>query len=169
MNNLDRMPSEKFEDIITIVPKPRFARLLLAICLLVFKLVPFFSHAQTDDLGSWNIVNVKYNFDEKWSVFTEAQVRSLSFYNNFHYHEFKGGINYRPYKNFQITLAAGDYDTYQEGGNFVTPKNNDEFRIWPQVLFAETVGRFKVEHRYRTELRFTSRGYRNRFRYRIGI
>ncbi|MDZ7897089.1 MAG: DUF2490 domain-containing protein [Arcicella sp.] len=142
-------------------------------------------------MGSWNILNVKYNFNEKWSGFVEGQVRkyfniisflrlyimlspsplllSLLFYDNFHYHEVKGGINFRPYKNFQITLAAGDYDTYREGGNFVTPKNNDEFRIWPQVLFTENVGRFKVEHRYRAELRFTSIGYRSRFRYRIGL
>jgi hypothetical protein len=48
--------------------------------------------AQVFELGSWNILNFKYNNNEKWSVFGEAQLRSLNFYNNFHYYEYKGGI-----------------------------------------------------------------------------
>jgi hypothetical protein len=91
-----------------------------------------FTHAQTDKLGSWNIINFKYNIDKKWSIFVEGQVRSLKFYDNFHYHELKAGINFKPLSNFQLTLAAGDYDTYREGGDFVKPKNNDEFRLWSQ-------------------------------------
>ena len=69
----------------------------------------------------------------------------------------------------KLTLGGGSYQTYKEGGNFVTPKNNDEFRIWPQIIFTQSIGKFKIEQRYRTELRFTSDGYRNRFRYRLGV
>lgn len=125
--------------------------------------------AQTNDIGSWNILNVKYTTNEKWSAFGEAQLRSLKFYNNFHYYEYKGGINYKPEKNVALTLGAGSYQTYKEGGDFVLPKNNDEFRIWPQVVLFQTVGKLKIEQRYRAELRFTSNGYRNRFRYRLGL
>jgi hypothetical protein len=32
--------------------------------------------AQNFDLGSWNILNIKYNQNEKWSFFGEAQLRS---------------------------------------------------------------------------------------------
>lgn len=32
--------------------------------------------AQAFDLGSWNILNVKYNFDDKLSFFGEGQLRS---------------------------------------------------------------------------------------------
>jgi len=125
--------------------------------------------AQTNTLGSWNIVNLKYNIDKKWSVFGEAQLRSLKFYDNFHYYEYKGGIGYNVFQNVNITLAAGDYDTYGEGGNFVTPKNNDEFRLWPQLSISQSVWKLKIEQRYRNEFRFTSDGYRDRFRYRLGI
>ena len=124
--------------------------------------------AQAVELGSWNIVNLKYNYDEKWSVFGEAQLRSLQFYNDFHYYEYKVGINYKFHKNVTFTAGAGSYQTYKEGGNFVLPKNNDEFRIWPQIIFFQSIGKFKIEQRYRTELRFTNGGYRNRFRYRLG-
>ena len=124
--------------------------------------------SQTIDLGSWNIVNLKYNIDDKWSAFGEAQLRSLKFYHNFHYYEYKGGFNYKFHKNATLTLGAGSYQTYKEGGNFVLPKNNAEFRLWPQLILFQSIGKLKIEQRYRSELRFTSNGYRNRFRYRLG-
>lgn len=125
--------------------------------------------AQTFDLGSWNIFNLKYNLVEKLSVFGETQLRSLKFYNNFHYYEYKGGINYKANKSLMLTLGAGSYQTYKEGGDFVLPKNNNEFRLWPQVTLFQSIGKLKIEQRYRVELRFTSNGYRNRFRYRLGV
>ena len=125
--------------------------------------------AQNLDLGSWNILNLKYSHNEKWSVFGETQLRSLKFYSNFHYYEYKGGINYKVQKNVMLTLGAGSYQTYKEGGDFVLPKNNDEFRIWPQVILFQSIGSLKIEQRYRAELRWTSNGYHNRFRYRLGV
>ena len=125
--------------------------------------------SQAFDSGSWNILNLKYNYSNKWSVFGEAQLRSLKFYSNFHYYEYKGGINYKVHKNAQLTLGAGSYQTYKEGGNFVLPKNNNEFRLWPQVVIFQSIGKIKIEQRYRAELRWTSNGYRDRFRYRLGV
>jgi hypothetical protein len=119
-------------------------------------------------LGSWNIVNLKYSIDKKWSVFGEAQLRSLKFYNTFHYYEYKAGVNYKIYPNVKLSLGMGNYITYNEGGNFKLPKNNDEFRIWPQLVLSQSVGNFMIEQRYRAEFRFTSNGYRNRYRYRLG-
>jgi Protein of unknown function (DUF2490) len=127
------------------------------------------SFSQFSDLGSWNILNLKYNLDEKWSVFGEAQLRSLKFYNNFHYYEYKGGFDYKIHKNVRLALGAGSYQTYKDGGDFVLPKNNNEFRVWPQIILSQSINKLKLEQRYRAEFRFTSNGYRNRFRYRIGL
>lgn len=135
--------------------------------LVLFLVNPLFS--QSFDLGSWSIINLKHNIGEKWSIFGEAQLRSLKFYTNFHYYEYKGGVNFKAHKNVTLTLGAGSYQTYKEGGNFILPKNNDEFRIWPQVILLQSVGKIKIEQRYRAEFRFTSNGYRNRFRYRLGL
>ncbi|MFN6259897.1 MAG: DUF2490 domain-containing protein, partial [Bacteroidota bacterium] len=57
---------------------------------------------------------------------------------------------------------------YREGGNFVKPKNNDEIRLWPQLVLFQSLFGLKIEQRYRMEMRWTSTGYRNRFRYRVG-
>ncbi len=115
------------------------------------------------------MVNLKYNLSENWSVFGEAQLRSLMFYDDFHYYEYKGGFNYKLHREVFLSLGAGSYQTFKEGGNFVLPKNNDEIRLWPQIVLLQSINQFKIEQRYRAELRFTSNGYRNRFRYRIGI
>lgn len=124
---------------------------------------------QNSGLGSWNILNAKFNLNEKWSVFGEAQLRSLEFYDRFHYYEYKGGVNYKVLSNVVLTIGAGDYNTYKEGGNFFLPMNNDEFRLWPQIALIQSIGKLKIEQRYRVELRFTSIGYRSRYRYRLGI
>ncbi len=125
--------------------------------------------AQTHGLGTWNIFNLKYTVNQKWSLFSEAQLRSLKFYQNFHYYEYKAAVNYKIQNNLLFTLGAGKYQTYKEGGNFILPKNNDEFRIWPQLTISQSIGKFNIEQRYRTELRYTSNGFRNRYRYRLGI
>ena len=141
--------------------------LYLPIFLLLFSITNV--AGQSTDLGSWNILNIKYNVNEKVSVFGEGQLRSLKFYDDFHYYEYKGGFNYKALKNLKLTLGAGSYQTYKEGGNFVVPKNNNEFRIWPQIILSQKMGAFSVEQRYRAELRYTSNGYRNRYRYRLGL
>ncbi len=141
----------------------------LYLVLLIHSLLINNSLAQAFDLGTWSILNVKYNLSEKWSAWGEGQIRSLKFFTNFHYYEYKGGINYKATKNLALTIGTGSYQTYREGGDFVLPKNNDEFRIWPQVILNQSINKLKIEQRYRAELRFTNNGYRNRFRYRLGL
>ncbi len=140
-------------------------------CLMILVIILSMNNlsAQSVELGSWNILNIKYNHTDNLSLFGEGQLRSLKFYNYFHYYELKGGINYKIHKSAQLTLGAGSYQTYNEGGNFVLPKNNDEFRLWPQIILFQEINKLKIEQRYRVEMRWTSNGYRNRFRYRIGI
>lgn len=123
---------------------------------------------QNSDLGSWNILNVKYKLSDL-SYFFETQLRSLRFYDHYHYYEFKGGVEYRAYENVKLALATGNYQTYREGGNFIVPRNNNELRVWPQIILLQPINKIKIEQRYRVEFRFTSDGFRNRFRYRLGL
>ncbi|MFN3315824.1 MAG: DUF2490 domain-containing protein [Raineya sp.] len=123
-----------------------------------------------DELGTWNILNGRYILSENWSVVGEAQLRSLGFYGRYHYYEIKGGAVYRV--SPQLTLAGfvGTYQTYADkGGNFDTPKINDEERLWLQATLHNNWKRLQIEHRYRWENRWTLRGYRLRFRYRLQL
>ncbi|MFM7486298.1 MAG: DUF2490 domain-containing protein [Cytophagales bacterium] len=130
-------------------------------------LLPPASAVAQADLGSWSIFSVKASVGEKWGVFAEGQIRSLKLYSNFHYHEIKGGISYALDKNFSVAIAGGKYDTYRAGGDFITPKASDEFRLFQQLTMSQYLKHIKFEHRYRAEQRFTQNGYRNRLRYRL--
>lgn len=123
---------------------------------------------QDGTLGSWNTLNIRYSYTPRLSFFAEAQLRSLRFYDHFHYHEYKGGFTYKAYPNVYMGIGVGQYDTYREGGNFVHPKNNSEVRLWPHLSLTQYIGKLKIEQRYRMEMRFSADGYRNRFRYRLG-
>ena len=137
--------------------------------IILFFCATYTVRAQSFELGTWNILHLKYKYNDRWSFFAEGQLRSLKFYNDFHYYEYKGGADFKLKPNLKFTLGAGSYQTYKEGGDFVLPKNNNEFRLWPQVVLSQSIGRIKIEQRYRAESRFTSNGYRNRFRYRLGL
>jgi hypothetical protein len=139
----------------------RFTQLIVWITVLGYS---FPAQAQ---LGTWNVLSFKTSFNEKWGAFAEGQVRSLKFYDDFHYHELKGGVTYSFDKNFSFAVATGNYDTYQSGGDFVTPRASDEIRLFEQLTMSQVLTRVKFEHRYRAEQRFTKDGYRNRFRYRF--
>ncbi|MEJ7682219.1 MAG: DUF2490 domain-containing protein [Segetibacter sp.] len=94
-------------------------------------------------------------------------MRSQKLADQFYYHDWKGGVNFRPNKNFGIVLGAGQNATYSNGGNFKSPVLNHEFRLWEQFTLINNIDRLKIEHRYRIEQRWRTDGYRNRFRYRL--
>ncbi len=123
--------------------------------------------AQTKGLGTWNVLSGKYIFNEKWSVFAEAQVRSQQTAYDFSYYEYKGGVAYNFPKNFSVLLGMGHYRTFQPVGNFNGPVVGNEFRIWQQFGLINNIDKLKLEHRYRIEQRFTIDGFHSRFRYRL--
>jgi len=122
-----------------------------------------------ESLGSWNILNISALVTDRVGVFGEAQIRSLRFYDHFHYYEYKGGISWKVNSQLSLLGGAGRYDTYSAGGDFRSPRLTKEYRTWLQAGLRNGMGRWKVDHRYRAEQRFTNNGYRNRFRYRIGV
>ena len=123
-----------------------------------------------EELGTWNILNGRYILNEKWSINGEAQLRSLGFYGRYHYYEAKGGAVYRISPQLSLAVFGGTYQTYADGGgSFDTPKVNDEERLWFQATLHNNSKRLQIEHRYRCENRWTLRGFRLRFRYRLQL
>lgn len=120
-------------------------------------------------LGSWNLVSVGYRPSARWTLLAEGCLRSLRFYDWFHYYEGKGAVFLRVTETFTTGLGAGLYHTYREGGNFRRPMRTAEVRLWPQAAFNQPLGPLSVDHRYRVEVRFTTQGVRERFRQRFGV
>ncbi len=86
--------------------------------------------SQSNSLYSWYNANAEYYFNKKWTLSGEALVRSKKLADQFYYHDWKGGVNFRPNKNFGILLGAGQNATYSNGGNFKSPVLNHEFRLY---------------------------------------
>jgi len=128
---------------------------------------PVHSHAQTEGLGTWNIVNARLNFNPKWAAWTELQTRSYKIYDHFFYHELKGGFQYNINNTATALMGIGQYATYSPGGNFKPPVSFHEFRMWEQLSLTNNIERLKLEHRFRMEQRWLTSGYRNRYRYRL--
>lgn len=134
--------------------------------LLLFILFSTLCYSQ-NELGTWSTTNINLKINDKWQVFAESQLRSLKFYDNFHYYEVKTGITYKIKPNFYVNSGFGNYNTYSENGNFAAPIKQKEIRTWIQLVFKNPFNFMSVEHRYRAEQRYTNLGYRNRFRYRL--
>ena len=132
-------------------------------CILVTTIV----FAQDNRVGTWNLINAQYNIKNKYFVWGEVQTRAQKIYQDFFYHELKGGVGFKPNPNITLLVGVGQYGTYSNGGNFKTPMTNHEFRLWEQLVLNNSVGRAKIEHRYRIEQRWRAGEYRNRFRYRF--
>lgn len=123
--------------------------------------------SQTEGLGSWSVANIRHSFTRRWLIWTELQLRSYRFYNDFFYHEVKGGFQYNLSDDVNFLIGTGQYTTYSTQGNFKSPVVANETRFWEQLGLNNNLGPIKIEHRYRVEQRWLNSGYRNRFRYRI--
>lgn len=138
------------------------------VVLLLFTVIGSKSFSQ--ELGCWNSLNVNFHNGNKWNLSSEAQLRSLSFYKNYNYYEFKGIIGYKIISNLQTALVLGQYNTYSTGKTFQQPILAKEFRIALQLGLKNSLGKFDIDHRYRIEKRFYSTGAQGiRIRYRAGL
>jgi hypothetical protein len=141
---------------------------LSTICIVLFFLIPIKNYSQ--NLGCWNSLNISYDKGKKWSFSSELQLRSLQFYKNYNYHEYKGIIGYKLIPNLQSSLVIGRYTTFSTGKTFQSPKLAEEFRVAVQLGLKNSIGKVQVDHRYRFEKRFYTNGNRGiRVRYRVGL
>ena len=124
----------------------------------------------SQSLGCWNTLNLNFDNGKKWSFSTEFQLRSLQFYKNYNYNEYKGFVTYKIMPNLHASIVLGRYTTYGNGKTFQNPKLAEEFRAALQIGLRNTLGKVQVDHRYRFEKRFYTSGIRaSRIRYRVGL
>ena len=145
---------------------PSRLRIIVCVILLAGLLPGAIVNAQTNKLGSWEMVNMNYQLTKHVSLFGELQARSQRVTTDFFYHEAKGGVGYSIGKKISFLVAAGDYRTYTFPGNFKSLQTK-EFRLWQQFSFKSSLEPVRVDHRFRIEQRWLNGNYRSRFRYRI--
>jgi len=123
------------------------------------------------NLGTWSVFDVKKNVKKGISYQLEGQVRSLKFYNNFHYNELNFTTNFKYNDNLTLSILLGKHNTYSEGGSFISPVVTDEYRFSLQAATTQKFGRFFLDNRYRIEQRYfvNNSSINYRMRYRFGL
>lgn len=122
-------------------------------------------------LGTWNVLQLRHKFQKDWIINGETQLRSLSFYNQFHYYEYKASIQKQITKDCGVSLGVGKYNTFSPGGNFNSPQVANELRTSVQVFLSQRIMKLEIENRYRLEIRKfpSSPEFKFRVRYRLGL
>jgi hypothetical protein len=138
--------------------------------LLVLSILLCFSvNGQNDkELGSWNGLGLKWEVNDKFSLFAESRLRAYAFYDNFYYYEITLRSNYILSNMFSVSVGTGKHITFPKEGNFIGPVELSEIRVYEEIIEKNSFSRFFIDNRIRVEQRFTSDGYKNRLRYRFG-
>jgi len=123
------------------------------------------------NLGTWSVLDVKKNGSKGTSYQLEGQVRSLKFYDNFHYNELNFTANFKYNDNLTMSVLLGKHNTYSEGGSFKSPVVTDEYRLSLQAATTQKFGWFFLDNRYRIEQRYfvNNSSINYRMRYRFGL
>ena len=121
------------------------------------------------ELGNWLIYNGTIQFSERWSLFTEAQLRLWEIGSNVNDVLLRAGGQYHTSPN---TLVALGY-LHSKVRVFEDGPDTTENRIYEQFTGKHRWGRPLLEHRFRLEQRWLETSgdtiYRNRARYRLQI
>ena len=122
-----------------------------------------------EELGNWLIYNGTLRFTDRWSLFTETQLRLWEPASNFQ-EFFVRGI---AYYHLSSTATLGLGYTWIKAEPFADEApESEENRLTQQLSLKHRARTSAVEHRFRTEQRWIDKdgqgsSFRNRFRYRL--
>ena len=122
-----------------------------------------------DELGNWLIYNGTIRFSDRWSVFTEGQVRLWEVASNLNEWLVRAAAHYDLSPQTMVGLGS----MWDETRPFDDGPVRTENRIYQQFALRHDWARSVFEHRYRLEQRWLEQAdktsYSNRFRYRLQI
>ena len=122
-----------------------------------------------DDLGNWLIYNGTIRFSDRWSMFTEAQVRLWEVASNLNEWIVRASMHY----DLSTQAMVGLGYAHAETSPFENGPLRTENRLYQQFAVRHDWVRSLFEHRYRLEQRWLeeagNRSYSNRFRYRLQV
>lgn len=141
---------------------------ILALLIMLF---PLCLSAQDSKLGDWLIYIGSMKLDSKWNIHHEVQYRNYDMIGDLEQLLLRTGIGYNfSEKNNNLLLGYG----YIHSQNYVNMLDDkvkvNEHRIFQQFVTKQSIGRLKVQHRYRFEQRFVEdQDLKLRFRYFLAL
>jgi hypothetical protein len=148
-------------------------RIIFSIILLSLFHCQLFSQQPAENyLGSWYNFSLNHKLSERFSISPYAELRLYEPVTNFNlvFLSIHGNYHLNSKSILSVGYAFLDIDTVFEFDNLPDVK---EHRINEQYLYKNTLGKFKIQHRFRLEQRFLELSNRNeiqnRFRYRLRL
>ena len=123
------------------------------------------SYSQESDLGNWLIYIGSKKIDSKWNIHNEVQYRNYNAVGDLEQLLLRTGIGYNLSPNNNNLLIGYGFIRSENYNDLGEKSDNNEHRIFQQFVTKQSFGRISWQHRYRLEERFTSNGFKVRFRY----
>ena len=135
------------------------------------------SRVQTDNTNGWLMYFGNHKVSGKWGIHAEVQLRRHNSFADPQQLLLRTGLEYYTPNGNRFTVGYGFIETHPYG-EFAVADKFPEHRIWQQFLTGQTLGKFRLTHRYRLEQRFIGSPatssmkdgrYENRFRYMFKV
>ncbi len=138
---------------------------------LIFGLMlPSFVQSQDSNFGNWLIYIGNKKLNQKWNILNEIQYRNYNAIGDLEQLLLRTGLGYTFNNNKSNVLLGYGYILSENYVGDTNEKINvNEHRIFQQFILKQSIGRTKLNHRYRFEQRFVESDFKMRFRYFLGI
>ena len=145
----------------------------LSLLLICFNMQAQETRTNASHTNAWLMYFGNHKFSSRVGLHAEVQWRRHDVFAEAQQLLLRTGIDYYLKDNSRITLGYAFVQTHPYG-EFPVAEAFPEHRIWQQFLTTQTLGKFKLSHRYRLEQRFIGNSttgtmengrYENRVRY----
>jgi hypothetical protein len=140
------------------------------VALIIALMLPNIAQSQDSDFGNWMIYIGNKKLNDKWNLHNEVQYRNYNAISDLEQLLLRTGLGYtfNEAKN-NILLGYGYILSENYAGDTDEKISVNEHRIYQQFTSKQSVGKVKLNHRYRFEQRFVESDFKMRFRYFLGL
>ncbi len=140
------------------------------VVIIVLLVVPLSMQSQESNLGNWFLYIGNKKLNSKWNIHNEIQYRNYNAIGDLEQLLLRTGVGYNLTENNNNLLLGYGYILSE---NYVDQTNDkvtvNEHRIFQQFTTKQTIGKVKLNHRYRFEQRFVEDDFKLRFRYFLSL
>tara|TARA_R110001583_G_scaffold69148_2_gene196292 strand:+ start:1180 stop:1857 length:678 start_codon:yes stop_codon:yes gene_type:complete len=140
------------------------------VALILVLMLPILAAGQESDFGNWLIYIGNKKLNSKWNIHNEVQYRNYNAIGDLEQLLLRTGLGYNLTENNNNILLGYGYilsENYLEDSN--EKVSVKEHRIFQQFTTKQSVGKLKLNHRYRFEQRFIEDDFKLRLRYFLAL
>ena len=153
-----------------IMAENKIKKKISMVALTILLALPSLLSAQNSDFGNWLIYIGNKKINPKWNIHNEIQYRNYNVIGDLEQLLLRTGLGYTFNENKNNVLIGYGYILSENYISVTDEKASvNEHRIFEQFISKQTIGRVKLNHRYRFEQRFVEADFKMRFRYFLGI